>query len=32
MFGRETDQRGWSVDLTGHWSTELIELQRGLQS
>ena len=31
MFGRETDQRGWSVDLTGHWKTELIELQRGLQ-
>ena len=31
MFGRETDQSGWSVDLTGHWRTELIELQRGLQ-
>ena len=31
MFGRETDQRGWPVELTGHWKTELIELQRGLQ-
>ena len=31
MFGRETDQRGWPVELTGHWKTELIELRRGLQ-
>ncbi len=31
MFGRESDQRGWPVELTGHWKTELIELQRGLQ-